>query len=181
VADVYHRWGPVLLVALLGLPGAVFIGRIRGRTLGRRYANGRRRAIGEVVAVAGTLPWIWLLFTPNDAAYRELHLNPFDDVFWYLQVSRTYMIVQIVGNLAVLAAFGAGAPMRWRLNLPAVTLAAAAMSTAVEIIQYQLDIGRVASSTDVLLNTTGAVLAAAMTRRWWVRTEVQAPGTVSVQ
>jgi hypothetical protein len=175
VADMIHEWGAVLLVSALCLPIAVLVGRARSRRIGVR------RAIGETVAVAGTLPWLWMLFTPNPTAYRELHLNPLDDLFWYLTVSRGALFVQIGGNLAVLAAFGAGAPLRWRLNLPAVTMLAAALSTTVEVIQYQLDIGRVASSSDVLLNTAGAVLAAAVTRSWWVSHDVPEPGTVSVQ
>ncbi|MFC4629610.1 VanZ family protein [Promicromonospora alba] len=45
---------------------------------------------------------------------------------------------------------------------------AAGVSTTVEALQYVLDLGRVASVDDVLVNTVGAVLAALCSRRWWL-------------
>ncbi|MCF4123280.1 VanZ family protein [Antribacter sp. KLBMP9083] len=39
----------------------------------------------------------------------------------------------------------------------------------VEVLQYALDLGRVSSVDDVLLNTAGALLAAACSYRWWRR------------
>jgi glycopeptide antibiotics resistance protein len=42
----------------------------------------------------------------------------------------------------------------------------------IETVQYLLDIGRTTAADDVLLNTTGAVLAALATRPWHrLRTE----------
>ena len=48
-----------------------------------------------------------------------------------------------------------------------VAALAAVCSVTVESLQYLLDLGRVASVDDVLLNTGGAVLAALMSHRWW--------------
>lgn len=67
--------------------------------------------------------------------------------------------VQIVGNLLVFAAFGAFAPLRWRLGLWQVLVLAALGSAAVEVLQYVLDLGRVSATDDVLINTLGAGLA----------------------
>jgi len=64
--------------------------------------------------------------------------------------------------------------VRWRLGdgrtgtvLWMVAAGAASGSALVETLQWALDLGRVSSVDDVLLNTAGAVLAALATRRWW--------------
>ena len=75
--------------------------------------------------------------------------------------------MQLGGNLAVFAGFGALAPVRWRLRGWQVVAAAAVGSATVESLQHLLGLGRVASIDDVLLNTCGAGLAALVTRRWW--------------
>jgi glycopeptide antibiotics resistance protein len=51
--------------------------------------------------------------------------------------------------------------------LAVVAAGAAAGSLLVETLQWALDLGRVSSVDDVLLNTLGAVLAALVTRPWW--------------
>jgi len=48
-----------------------------------------------------------------------------------------------------------------------VLVLAAACSTLIETGQYVLQLGRVSSVDDVLLNTAGAGLAALASRRWW--------------
>jgi glycopeptide antibiotics resistance protein len=45
------------------------------------------------------------------------------------------------------------------------------LSAAIEITQYALDVGRVSSVDDVLLNATGALLAGLASRRWWARAD----------
>ncbi|MFC5925572.1 VanZ family protein [Micromonospora vulcania] len=42
-------------------------------------------------------------------------------------------------------------------------------SLLVETLQYALDLGRISSVDDVLLNATGAALAGLLSRRWWAR------------
>jgi hypothetical protein len=160
VTHVWARWGHVIIVAVLALPVVAAAAALRARRLGWRAA------IAEVGAVAGTLPWLWMVLTPLPQ-HGEVHLVPFQELSWYLRADTTSMLVQLVGNLAVFAAFGAGAPVRWPLRLPAVAALAALGSAGVESAQYLLDLGRVASVDDVLLNTAGAVLAALATRRWW--------------
>lgn len=78
------------------------------------------------------------------------------------------MVVQVGGNLLVLAAFGAFLPMRFAVldRLWRVGVVAAAAAVTMEVLQYVLNLGRVSSVDDVLVNTTGAVVAALLTRRW---------------
>ena len=46
----------------------------------------------------------------------EVHPVPFQEVAGYFSVPPEEAVVQVVGNLAVFAAFGALAPLRWRLG-----------------------------------------------------------------
>jgi glycopeptide antibiotics resistance protein len=80
-------------------------------------------------------------------------------------------VAQLIGNLLVLAALGFVLPIRfrWAAALPRILAVAVAASILIEVLQWLLDIGRVSSVDDVIVNAAGAVLAAAASRRWWAR------------
>jgi glycopeptide antibiotics resistance protein len=59
-------------------------------------------------------------------------------------------------------------------SVPRVLALGAGCSVLVEAAQYVLQLDRVSSVDDVLVNATGAVLAALASRPWW-RTTVEAP------
>jgi glycopeptide antibiotics resistance protein len=160
VAGVWERWGGVLTATLLAVPLLVLLVKLRARRLPTALAT------AEIGAIALTVPWVWMILTPRPDA-GTLHPLPFEDVSGYLDSSLGEVVVQIVGNLAVFAAFGALAPIRWRLSLWQVAAIVAVGSITCESLQYLLDLGRVTSTDDVLLNTGGAVLAALLSRRWW--------------
>lgn len=73
------------------------------------------------------------------------------------------------------AALGFLAPLRFAAlaSVPRILTLAAGSSVLVEAAQYVLQLDRVSSVDDVLLNTAGAGLAALASRRWW-RATVQA-------
>lgn len=77
----------------------------------------------------------------------------------------------IGGNLLVFAALGFFAPMRFAAlaSVPRVLALGAGCSVLVETAQYVLRLDRVSSVDDVLVNATGALLAALASRRWWRR------------
>ncbi len=139
---------------------------------GRRLAAGDgapvafRRSLAEVGAVVGTLPWIVMTMWPDPVAARRLSLVPIRDL---LSLDPAALPVQIGGNLMVLAALGFCLPVRYpAMAAPArILLVAVPASTAIEVLQYALDLGRVSAVDDVLVNTLGAVLAALLSRRWW--------------
>jgi glycopeptide antibiotics resistance protein len=160
VAGVWDRWSVVILATLLAVPLLVLLIRIRARQLPARLAA------AEILAIALTLPWLWMILTPLPQP-GAVHPVPFQEVPGYLAASPGELIVQLGGNLAVFAAFGALAPVRWRLRPWQVAAVAAVGSSTVESLQYLLGLGRVASVDDVLLNTAGAVLASLVTHRWW--------------
>jgi glycopeptide antibiotics resistance protein len=85
-----------------------------------------------------------------------------------------WALVQVVGNLLVFAALGFLTPVRFAAlaSIPRVLALAGSCSVLVEVAQYVLQLHRVSSVDDVLLNTAGAGLAALASRRWWRIAEI---------
>lgn len=156
---VWAQWGGVLAWSAVGLPLAGMVAVVLVRA-GRPV----RYAVAEVYLVAGTVPWLWMILTPDPRGTRRVDLVPLHDL---LTLAPRDLVVQIGGNLLVFAAVGLLLPVRFGVRTPTVAVTAAAASAAVETLQYVLALGRVSSVDDVLLNTLGAVLAAQASRRWW--------------
>ena len=97
---------------------------------------------------------------------REVFLIPFVDLANQVRHGLTFVIPQVGGNLAVFAAFAAGAVVRWGLRVRTVAALAAVGSVTVEILQYVLQLGRVTSVDDVIVNTVGAAVAAMVARNY---------------
>lgn len=156
------RWIPVVVVSLLVVPVGWLV--IRGleevrlrRGVDPRIA--RRHSLAEVGMVGCTLPWLWMILTPLPGA-GALRLVPFVDLLTVLSADPAVAVAQVGGNLLVFAGFGVFAPIRWGIRWPAVVLVAAAASGLVESAQYLLDLGRVSSVDDVVLNAAGAGIGA---------------------
>lgn len=149
----------VVTATLLAVPLLVLVIRRRARRLPTAVAA------AETGAIALTVPWLWMILTPMPGP-GAVHPWPLQELPDYLAAPPGETIVQLVGNLAVFAAFGALAPIRWPLSFRQVVVVAAVGSVTVESLQFLLGLGRVASVDDVLLNTSGAALAAVLTRRW---------------
>ncbi|MGW3893819.1 VanZ family protein [Micromonospora profundi] len=169
--QVWRDWGDVLLAVAACLPLLVLV--TAGLARLRRDApagEAWRRSIAEVGAVAGTLPWVWMILTPRDAP-RQVHLVPLRDLADLLTAPPATAVVQVVGNLLVFAALGFFAPVRFTAlaSIRRLFLLGAAGSLLVESLQYVQDLGRVSSVDDVLLNATGAALAGLLSHRWWAR------------
>jgi glycopeptide antibiotics resistance protein len=86
---------------------------------------------------------------------------PLSELHWYATAwdSQTAML-QLVGNLALLAPVAALAVFRWPelASLRRLVPAAVAVSLGIELLQWVLPLGRVVSPVDALLNATGAVV-----------------------
>jgi VanZ family protein len=168
VQGITHAWrdhGVTIVVSLVLLPVGALLAA---------WVLPRRRA--EIAIVAGTLPWLVMAFAPQPDA-SAVDLVPLRDLATQAADAPGVLLAQLVGNLLFLAAFGFVAPIRWRaLASPGRLLAAGvAVSAAIEITQYVLDVGRVSSVDDVLLNATGALLAGLVSRRWWATAENRVP------
>jgi hypothetical protein len=161
-----------LIVALLVLPLAgVAAYRWRRRT------RSAREALAEVGLLGWTLPWLGMLFTPQPAP-RSVDLVPLHDLPSWFSGDPGTALAQLAGNLLVLAGAGFCLPIRFgrAASLPRVLLIAAGGAVVIEALQWVLAIGRVSSLDDVLVNTVGAVLAAACSRRWWATEKVDHEG-----
>ncbi len=156
----------VAFVAVAGLPLAALVAWVLSY---RRTADGRRlgwrRSLAEVGMVYGTLPWVWITMLPGPGAgvvEGRVSLVPLRDL-------ATMDNGQIIGNLLVLAALGFFAPIRFPAlaSVPRILALGVACSAAIEVSQYVLMLDRVSSVDDVLLNASGAGLAALASWPWW--------------
>jgi hypothetical protein len=169
--ETLHRWAPVLRVWALALPLAAVLAGLLAVRRGAAGCPSRQAwttAAAEVAMVAGTLPWIWMILTPTSAP-GGVELVPGVGLARIVAQGPSTVLVQVGANLLVLGIVGALAPVRWPVGPGAVAAGAAAVSALLEGLQYVLDLGRVSSVDDVLLNTAGALLGALLTRRWWLR------------
>jgi VanZ like protein len=170
--DWWHGWVGMYAgearVILAALPVAVLtvwaLARRRGRADTSASSRAWRTSMAVVGLVYGTLPGVWITMLPGSRAgtVGGVSLLPMRDLI-------TMGMIQIVGNLMILAPLGFLAPLRFTAlaSLGRILVLAAACSTLIETAQYVLRLDRVSSVDDVLLNTTGAGLAALASRRWW--------------
>jgi hypothetical protein len=87
---------------------------------------------------------------------------PIAELRWYATgLGSPSTLLQLVGNLALLAAPAAFAVRRWPVlgRSALLVLLSLAAGTSIEALQWALSLGRVVSPMDAVLNATGAVLA----------------------
>jgi hypothetical protein len=169
----FDTFNGVVLLTLAALPPAALVVWALARH--RRAAGDMsawRISLAEVGMVYGTVPFLWMTLMPGGGAGTvpaRVSLVPLRDL-------ATMGPIGIGGNLLVFAALGLFAPMRFSAfaSVPRVLALGAGCSVLVETAQYVLRLDRVSSVDDVLVNATGAVLAALASRRWW-RTTTEAP------
>ncbi|MFF4264422.1 VanZ family protein [Streptomyces virginiae] len=162
----YDTFNGVVLMTLATLPVALLVAWAlarRRRAVG--VASAWRLSLAEVGMVHGTVPFVWMTMMPGGGAGvvpARVSLVPLRDLV-------TMGPLGIVGNLLVLAALGFFAPMRFAAvaSLPRILALGAGCSILIETAQYVLRLDRVSSVDDVLVNATGAVLAALASRRRW--------------
>jgi len=166
--DLVATYTGIAFLTVAGLPltaPAVGILGYRRRAAGTPPEWARRSALADVGMVYGTVWFVWMTMLPGSRPGEvpgRLSLVPLADL-------PTMGWPGIVGNLLGLAALGCFAPMRFAAvaSLPRVLALAAGCSILIETAQFVLQLDRVSSVDDVLLNTAGAVLAASASRRWW--------------
>lgn len=162
----------VVLMTLVTLPVAVLAAwALAARRRAAGATSAWRTSLAEVGMVQGTVPFVWMTMMPGSGAGvvpGRLSFVPLRDLV-------TMGPLGIAGNLLVFAALGFFAPMRWAAtaSVPRILALGAGCSVLVEGAQYVLRLDRVSSVDDVLVNATGAALAALASRRWW-RTGTQA-------
>ncbi|MFB7588688.1 VanZ family protein [Streptomyces sp. NPDC056169] len=156
----------VVLMTLVALPlSLLLVWALARRRRAVGVASAWRLSLAEVGMVHGTVPFLWITMMPGGGAGivpARVSLVPLRDLV-------TMGPLGIVGNLLVFASLGFFAPMRFTAlaTAPRILALGAGCSILVETAQYVLRLDRVSSVDDVLVNATGAVLAALASRRWW--------------
>ena len=87
---------------------------------------------------------------------------PLDELRWYATgLSSEATLLQLTGNLVLLAPLAVLAVRRWPALATPLRLGGAALAVAVgiELLQWVLPLGRVVSPVDAGLNTVGALVA----------------------
>jgi hypothetical protein len=173
----WHHWvgtftGIIFItVAALPLAALTVCGLAWRRKLTRTTpAQPWRMSLAEVGIVYGTAPWVWMTLLPGDRA--GVSLVPLRDPVTILADRGPVELAgQVIGNLLVFAALGFFAPLRFTAlaSVPRILALAAGCSILIETAQYVLRLDRVSSVDDVLLNASGAALAALASRHWWRR------------
>lgn len=162
----FDTFNGVVLMTLVAMPlSALVVCALAYRRRAAGVASAWRLSLADVGMVHGTLPFVWLILMPGaepGVAPARVSLVPLRDLV-------TMGTLGIIGNLLVFASLGFFAPMRFTAlaSLPRILALGAGCSILVESAQYVLQLDRVSSVDDVLVNTTGAVLAGLASRRWW--------------
>jgi glycopeptide antibiotics resistance protein len=161
----WHGWvGTYTGVALITVAVLPLVALTVWAVARRRITTGStptwawRTSLTEVGIVYGTVPWVWMTMLPGSRAggvTGAVSLVPLRDL-------ATMSTGQVVGNLLIFAALGFLAPLRFAAlsSVRRITALASGCSALIETAQYVLRLDRVSSVDDVLLNATGAGLAA---------------------
>ncbi|MER6960223.1 VanZ family protein [Streptomyces sp. NPDC000618] len=162
----FDTFNGVVLMTLVALPLAVPTAwALAHRRRAAGVASAWPMSLAEVGMVHGTVPFVWMTMMPGGGAGvvpARVSLVPLRDLV-------TMGPLGIVGNLLVFASLGFFAPMRFAAlaSAPRILALGAGCSVLVETAQYVLQLDRVSSVDDVLVNAVGAGLAGLASRRWW--------------
>ncbi|WP_433519586.1 VanZ family protein [Nonomuraea sp. CA-143628] len=167
----------VVLMTLVALPlAALLVWALARLRCAAGVRSAWRMSLAEVGMVYGTVPFVWMTMMPGPGAGivpGRVSLVPLLDLL-------TMGFFGIGANLLIFAALGFFAPMRFAVlaSVPRILALGASCSVLVETAQYVLRLDRVSSVDDVLVNATGAALAALASRPWW-RTTAEVPSDQS--
>jgi len=151
----------LLAIAVVGF--AVFAWRLV-RHPPMRAVDGTARDLALASALAIVL--VLTLLTPSvEGEAPQVRLVPFIDLFEALdgRGSLRFAVAELIGNVVLFIPLGMA--LRWRfpwlevLHVGALVLAT---SAAVELVQGLTGAGRWSDSTDVIMNTLGGVVGAAL-------------------
>lgn len=175
-------WGmiPISAIALpYAMLGWPLLAARRRRRLPARFAIATA-GVDCAAALLTFLVFCLVIMPVGDSSDSTLDLVPGSDIT--AAFADDGSLWQVIGNVLLLCPLGALLPLRMRRlrTLSRVALAALLVSVLVEGTQYLIHCGRVTSADDVLLNTAGATLGAALSRRGWRSLDVPPPVPVAI-
>lgn len=134
----------------------------------RRRPPGQPAHVGhQLVLAAALLVVAALTLTPEGTGWTWG--APLAEVRWYATgLDSEGTVLQLVGNLCLLAVPAGLVVARWPAAGRTAHLAALAVgtATAIEVLQWLLPLGRVVSPLDAALNAVGAVAAGLLVRQF---------------
>lgn len=144
----------VALVVALGVAGAVAIAaRVNGWTVERAVRN-------WLFVTALTSIWLFTQYNEYGGHGRYFELNPFGDLRVAAHTTGRYRDI-VLANVALFVPLGVA--LAWKgTRFVRAFLLATAVSVTCEVLQYVSNHGRIAQTTDVLTNVTGAIVGWAL-------------------
>jgi glycopeptide antibiotics resistance protein len=130
------------------------------RWSGSRYA----RPVHDLLFLLSVVTILVMTLRPGSLGGfgSRWQLIPMEDLILALPMGMTAVrlaIADLVGNVILFAPLGASIALRWpKASMRRVVLGAALFSAAIELTQGVTDVGRMAQSSDVIMDATGAWL-----------------------
>jgi glycopeptide antibiotics resistance protein len=148
---------PLGIAAVFLVTAAIGLWRARGSgDTSRAYAT----ALLDVTLTASIVSVLVLTLPPSISAPRTINLIPFNELIRAPSVVRENALGQMLLNIVLFAPLGFLGPLKWRAidSYAHLVASAAAFSVAIEVAQFIVGGGRQTSVTDVILNTSGALV-----------------------
>lgn len=147
----------------------VAVAILRSRWLGKAIAL--RVSLVDAVLTYSALLIFHLVSAPQPVSASAVRVVPGTDLGEAVQAAPgdLWPWLQLLGNLALLFPLGALLPLRvsWFGRFRRLACGALVATCAIEFTQLTVFSGRVVSVDDILLNTSGAMLGAMSSRKWW--------------
>ncbi|WP_026316361.1 VanZ family protein [Actinokineospora enzanensis] len=171
--QLWRSFGKVIPLTWAILPILLIVGLVltlhRKRRMPARAAL--MKSVLDMLSLLSILPVLYLVAFPvfGPTENHSVSLVP------GAEISKVFAeesnLWQALGNLALLAPIGALVPIRYPAARTWIRsgLILLAASCAIEALQWLLPLGRITAVDDVILNVTGGMLGAALTRFWWGR------------
>ncbi|OXM47100.1 VanZ family protein [Amycolatopsis alba] len=185
MSELLRAFGAMIPLTITAIPYALLgwplLAAHRRRRQADRFTASATAAVDMALALTCFLVLCLVTMPVTGAKGSTLNLEPGTDL--RLALSDGANLWQVLGNVLMLSPLGALLPLRSRRlrSLGRIALGALAVSVLVEGTQYLIQAGRVTSADDILLNTLGAVIGAAVSRRLWHRLDVRPPVKIPAQ
>lgn len=185
MSELLRAFGAMIPLTITAIPYALLgwplLAAHRRRRRADRFSASATAAVDVTLGLVCFMVFCLVTMPVAGAHSSRLRLEPGTDL--RLALSDSANLWQALGNVLMLSPLGALLPLRSRRlrSLGRIALGALAMSVLVEGTQYLIQAGRVTSADDILLNTLGAVIGAALSKRAWRCLDVRPPPRIPAQ
>ena len=185
MGELLRAFGAMIPLTITAIPyaflGWPLLAAHRRRRQADRFSASATAAVDMTLGLACFLVLCLVTMPVAGEGGSRLNLEPFTDL--RLALSDSANLWQVLGNVLMLSPLGALLPLRSRRlrSLGRIALGALALSVLVEGTQFLIQSGRVTSADDILLNTLGAVIGAALSKRVWRCLDVRPPVRIPAQ